>query len=696
MAPMKSPGKAPAPAPAADSPPRWRRVVGAVCFWGALGLVLAWNFPYHRWLQHANELPRIFMTMALVEEGSFAIDTYRGAYRYRKAMDLSRSFCLGPRILKGAQVRLRVQVGEGGRRAARQEGDRWRGGGRARLRRYRPPPKRWPCRERHFSNKAPGMSLLATPAYAALRARWAAQGRTPDVKQVRDPRFRQARLRQAIYWARLTTATLPAFLFLLLLAWWLRPWVPEVRVRRLAVAAYGLGTLAFTYSVQLMSHQLATALLFSGLIWVDAVARRRLRWGWLFVAGLAAGAALCCDYQLVFAAVPLAVYALWWVRPWWRLGLAALGAAPPLAVLLYYHHAAFGSILWTGYEFLVATHDQALHAKGVLGISTPRWEAFWGSFFAPDNGLFYFSPWLLIALGGLTPLWRGHACGDGPGRATGDGSSSAPGGRPWWRPTPLAVLLIAVIAIYVYFISALTFWRGGWQTGPRYIAAMLPCFVLPYALVLRRALDRPLRWAAAVGPALFAMGVYALVVTGFPHFPDKFKYPLFDLVAPLLRDGYVGYNLGRRWLGLSGWASLVPYLAVLAGLGLYLAGGASLLRGPRPLLARTPARTRDSTRPGAPWRPSRRVAGVLAISVAAWVAAGYAHLARRGIARARPHPVQGNRGERYGHFLQRAHRDIRRNWEPRPLARPPRSLRLWRGQRGGTSRRGRSRRRRRR
>ena len=203
-------------------------------FWGLLAALLFYNFPYFRAVRHANELPRIFMTLAVVEEGRFSIDTYwnRRVFEYTNTMDISRSSCLAPRVRHGL------------RRALRSGG--------------RPPRPR--CLERHYSNKAPGMSLLAVPVYAALRGYWRAQGRQPDVHRVRDKAERFRRLRVITFWVRLFTAALPAFLFLLLLNYWLRPYVPEVHPRRVAIAAYGLGTLALTYSVQFMSHQLATSL----------------------------------------------------------------------------------------------------------------------------------------------------------------------------------------------------------------------------------------------------------------------------------------------------------------------------------------------------------------------------------------------------------------------------------------------------
>lgn len=603
---------------------RGRRVVGACVFWALVATVLFYNFPYFRALQHANELPRLFQTMAMVEEGRYAIDTYRHLYGYRKTMDLSRSHCLGPQVTRAAQ----------------------------RARRGQPLPAeltRRGCVERTYSNKAPGMSFLAVPVYAAHRAWYGARGKTADLRRVRDPEERFRRLKRVTFWVRLFTAALPAFGFLLLLSYWLRPFVPETHLRRVAVVAYGLGTLAFTYAAQVMSHQLATSLLFSAFMLVHMVGRRSARVWLLIPAGFLGAAALASDYQLIFAAVPLALYTLWVVRPLPRVAWALLGALPPIVLLLHYHHAAFGSVFYTGYDFLIARHDAALHDQGVLGITTPRWKAMYGSFLSPDNGLLYFSPWLVPAALGLGWLWRLPAA-DSPVTAP---SPSAVRRLTW--PSAEWVFFVAVLAVYTYFITSIAFWRGGWQTGPRYVNAMLPCLVLPYGLLLRRVRDRPWLWALAVGPALASIVMYALIVATFPHFPDKYRFPIFDLVTPLLSDGYVAYNAG--WLfGLRGRASLVPYGVALSLLLLYLAAGPSLTRRVSGLEAR------------------RLLGGTLAVVLAVGIWGGYQHWAAAGLRREGPRRIQGSR-ETYGHFVRRAGRDIRNLWEPAPRSTPRRGAR---------------------
>jgi len=132
----------------------------------------------------------------------------------------------------------------------------------------------------------------------------------------------------------------------------------------------------------------------------------------------------------------------------------------------------------------------------------------------------------------------------------------------------------AVVLIYLFFISSLSFWRGGWQVGPRYITAMLPFAMVPIAVALQSAhAAAPMRWwwwAGAVALVAYSILVYALSAATFPHYPETFKNPVHELVFRLIGEGRVPWNAG--WLvGLRGLASLVPYLLAVAGLLVWLA-----------------------------------------------------------------------------------------------------------------------------
>ncbi len=445
----------------------------------AAGFVLLYlySFPYFPAIRSANELPRAYLVQAMVDHGTFRID--HGVARWGTTADVSPS------------------------------------GGH------------------HYSNKAPGSSMLAVPAYLLYRLGAAAVGAEPT-------------LAGTVLVSRLWTGVVPGLLFLLLLSRFLRRYAPDPDVRRMVLLAYGLGSMAMTYSVLFISHQLAAIAIAAAWIVAVEVGDRTRSWRWLGVAGLLAGAAPLIDYQAAFAGVPVALAVL--PALWRTLGaagargrglvLALAGAALPIGVLLGYHAVCFGSPLRTGYD---ASETFAhFHQQGFLGITTLRWDAFVGSTVAGDNGLFTFSPWLVLVVPGWWLLWRRGQAGD---RAT-------------------ALMSIAVAVIYLLFISSINFWRGGWQLGPRYITAMLPFLLPPVAMAMSAAATRWAWRGLVLGLIGVGVVVYAVSAAEFPHFPDRYRNPLYEITFRLIGDDLAPYNLG--WLlGLRGLASLVPYLVVL-------------------------------------------------------------------------------------------------------------------------------------
>jgi hypothetical protein len=381
-----------------------------------------------------------------------------------------------------------------------------------------------------YSNKAPGSSMLVVPIYAAVSAVFG----EPD-------------LETSVWLCRVAMGVIPTLLFLLLLHRFLERFAPDPAIRTLVVVAYALGSMAMTYSVLYFSHQLAAACVgTSWIVLLDVLdGKRRARA--TILAGFLAGLALLVDYQGVFAVIPVASHAVYRLRrdlPQLArvTALAIAGAAVPIAVLLAYHDACFGSPWRTGYD--ASTSFAMFHQVGFLGLDRPRWEAFRGSLFAFDNGLFTLSPWLLLAISGANEMIR---------RPRNDGDRG------------IAFACVGVALVYIVFISSINFWRGGGAVGPRYITAIVP-FLLPLvAAHLQTLRGRPQFLGAIAGSILVGVFIYTLSSATFPYWPESVKNPVRDITIQLLVDDHVGPNVGDIF-GLHGVAGIVPYMAIVFGL----------------------------------------------------------------------------------------------------------------------------------
>ena len=465
---------------------------GRALFPLTLALLYLYSFPYFARIRSANELPRIYLTMAMVERGAFDIGDYPAAYQ--GTPDLS--------IYRG----------------------------------------------KYYANKAPGMSLFAVPGYLL-------------VNLVGDP----GDLKQLFFWLRLFGATLPSLLFLVLLWRTLGQLVRDRRLRQFVLLAYACGTMALPYGTVLVAHQLSAALIASAFCLILLWSRGRgTRWT-LLGAGLAAGGAVFVDYQAAFIGPPLFIYLLARSRP--RLKCAALfctGAALPLAALLYYHWRCFGSPFSTGYQHLANPVFAAWTSRGFLGLEFPEWRRLIKLHFSADDGLFYYSPFLLLAAPGLYLMLRERVL-----RAEG-------------------LLCLGVLVFFGYFAAALVL-ISGWDVGPRYVIVALPFYLVPIAVLFDRLPKHPATLFVPAGMVLASLLTYLWVAAVFPHFPDNFSNPFFDLTLRFSLAHYLPYNLG--WLlGLEGAYSLLPYalvalLLVAAALGGAVAGlRARLLLGAGALL----------------------------------------------------------------------------------------------------------------
>lgn len=445
-------------------------------------LVYLYSFPYFDELKSANELPRIFVTTELVDRGTFAIDGRLG------------------------ELGSRFDV------ATTPDG-------------------------RHFSNKAPGLSLLAVPGYLALKAWHGVTGGSST-------------LAEQTWVFRVTAVTVPALLFLIVFGRVARRFAPDDEPRSAALVAYALGSLALPYGILFFSHQVAAACV-GAAFWVAIELCRgqpARRDAWAVALGALAGLAVLTDYQAALGAVAVGVYLV--VRSPRRVrdaALAAAGSVPFAVILCGYHWACFGSPLRTGYSYAVDT----AHDHGVIGIVGPSREAMWNATLAPDNGLFVLMPWVVLAIAGGVVIARSREL-----RA---------------RVGAEAITAGAIVVAYVLFVGSLMpeMGRAGWSVGPRYIAVCIPFAAWLAAAALQRA-DGCWVWrAVALAPVVTGVAIYTAAAATYPHWPTSFANPLHELSLRLIAEGMAPHSLATA-LGLRGALAYAPLFLAVAALAGWL------------------------------------------------------------------------------------------------------------------------------
>jgi len=381
-----------------------------------------------------------------------------------------------------------------------------------------------------YSSKAPGTSFLGVPVLWAQTRLWHAAGWPSP-----SPRAATLALR--------FLSVMPCLmLFLFAFARWVERRTGDPAARDLLVTALGLGSIVYPYGVLFVGHaQGASAAFgaFMALTWDDGGPDHRAPPRRLVLAGALAGAAVLFEYQLLLVALVLAGFVAWRHRAGFR--WFALGALPMALALGAYHTALFGRPWTFPYGHLEnQTYAHVDHGSGFFGLSRPHAAALGSSLFSISYGLFAFSPFLLLGLAGAA--YRA-------GQRQADG-----------------LICLLVSGVLALFLAGMTHWRAGWCVGPRYIAGVAPFLAAGIALAWRDVHRR--RLAGALRVTLGALVVVSVFLNGlsaatYPHYPEVFDNPVFDLTLPLWRDGYVPGGLGHA-LGLPGAFALVPVAALWA------------------------------------------------------------------------------------------------------------------------------------
>jgi hypothetical protein len=353
-------------------------------------------------------------------------------------------------------------------------------------------------RGRTYSDKAPGMSVLAVPAAEAvglpMPSRW---------RFGRDPRV----------WAVRVLTGGVAFVLLAFAVGRVSEGLRRT-TGGAALVTFALATVVGAMAATTFDHVTAGALGFAAFLCAWG---RRDR-----TAGLLAGGALVVEYQAAIIVAIVACYvALAGARPLLRY---LLGVVPGALVLGAYDWAAFGSPLHPSYRY-VANRYAAEQATGLFGISMPRWHSADLVLFA-DRGLLVASPVLLAALYGLVLLARRH---------------------PFEAVTCTAVFVAFLFLEFGYFLP-----YGGVSPGPRFLIPAIPFLALGLGPSFAR---RPLVTSLLAIASLIAST--ALALTWSWESTIGYRQTVWGELARLATGARsrLGHHLASNvmtWAGLSG------------------------------------------------------------------------------------------------------------------------------------------------
>lgn len=384
---------------------------------------------------------------------------------------------------------------------------------------------------RFYSVKAPGTSFLAVPTYAAYRQFTRLSGTSWDKTT-------------ALYLCRLTTVTLPCFLFLVFFYRFMQRATPYKWANDAVFFSVALGSLFYGYGLLLVSHStsgaagfLAFALMFQG--------RRRVWQGMsrktAAAAGLATAGVTFFEYPGLIISLCLTSYALIAIRPFPRLIWFIAGALLPTLAMMHFQNAAFGSPWTPGHLHVENPAFRAVHEQGFFGATGFHTEAATGLLFDPAFGLFPLTPIFVFApLGFLALLGQRHTRVD-------------------------AAVVLAACVTTVFAIATMDHWRGGWTLGPRYLCGLVPFLAWPAVVGLATIAAK---WSTIARTLSLTAVLSALVASGipsayYPHIPEPFEKPLGELFWPLIAHGFAPLN-GGHMLGLVGSWSMAPWgLAML-------------------------------------------------------------------------------------------------------------------------------------
>lgn len=375
----------------------------------------------------------------------------------------------------------------------------------------------------YYSDKAPGMALLALPAYMAGRAILLGLGLELDLLAPRaEKRPFKASEMMTLRAIVLTSGGLLMALAGVSFLWMAWSLTGSAKVATLAMATVFLATPYLGWSVQFFGHAAAGACLFLAFALSHSLAARNEKWVLRSIAaGVALGMAVSIEYTAAPVAVMIACYAAWSMRRKRAVmvakvfGVAILAALVAVLPMLVYHQVSFGSPFKVGYSNVVGFEGMQ---QGFLGLTIPDPAAFWGITFGFQRGLFWLAPVIVLVPLGAWGAWNARH----------------------WRAE--IALCLSVIAYYFLLNASYYYWQGGSSVGPRHVMPAVPFMGIP------------LLWLWWTSQGRLRTSLNGLVILGFifalacglttmsVHL--GYRLPLKD---PILEGFFSEINVFRRW-----------------------------------------------------------------------------------------------------------------------------------------------------
>ena len=374
--------------------------------------------------------------------------------------------------------------------------------------------------DHHYSDKAPGIVLLAVPAFAVTKL--ILDHRDIDIDSHRG--FKISDWTATLFSVGLLTV-LSALACFALFRRVLKP-MPAL----LSVLAIYLGSVVFTYATNLFSHSAVAALIVIALYCIDRslgllgppLTRASREIG---VAGVWLGLALASEFT---AAVVVGSIILVVALKSFRSALnMVLVACVPLLLVPINNLLTTGMPLSLPYQHV--TNFPGMQ-QGLLGISLLiNVETILRLLFSQYRGIFFWTPFLLLCFSG----WK-----------------------VFWKSNRLLFLLCCIVPIvHIYLISTYPYWHGGWALGPRHLAAIVPLLGIA-ALWGYQSSPKVGAWLASLSVVL--TGIATIID---PLAPEGRMFPLAERYIPGMFKSEIRYNVGTM-IGLEGWESLVPFIIV--------------------------------------------------------------------------------------------------------------------------------------